>query len=928
MAEQIKLAEFEMDMDGVIAEAEKYKRTLDELKQKRKEMKKSGETASKSYVQLEASIKATNKEYRDRLKIVQSSIEKADKQENRTKKLTAALDFQGTTIKELRDNNKALNKMRNSANIETEEGRKELAKLNEKLDENNAKIKENVDAYTQQKINIGNYTESVVDAYKEARKQEAEIQDNISALEEARTQVDKNSDEWTAYSLAIDKASGELDSVQNELGDTSDRMDDTGGATDSLSEGIGNLTGSEAAAGSAAVLMESGLAGATAAVKSFTKSTLAFIATPVGAVLAALAAAFLLIKNAISRSEESTHALAMAFAPLKGLFNALMGALKPLGDLLIEGIAGALELITKSFYALIEAASAAMEWLGFEDAAEAMRDYRASIDAAAESARELERAEHKLTVMTREQTIATAKAKARQEELKTIRDDESRSIQERIKANKQLGQVIAIQQKSELEQAKLALRVAKLRAEQDGKTTENLDAITEAKVRIFEINEDISSRQTEFVTNRATLMKDYRAKLKEQAQERIDQLNAELELMKAKQGWQAKSAQEELSQAEAVADEKLSILNKQLKNGLITQTEYEIQSLTISNEIEKKRAETSIGIAKRALDERVRMLQESKNQKRYLDEQELQRQLSLNAKLLAAEQQFQNKRLQQGLISEQQYQDAIAAKRREIEAKNKQLKKQRENKEKQEQEALELIEFQQSIAQMKARNASKFEIKMAQVQEQYSQELEALNQKLHDEEISEKVAAEKRKQLHRQQAAAELKIEQAKNNAMLASTEGMLSAVASLVDESSAAGKGIAIAKALINTYQAITSALNTKPLLPAGLAAAATAAATGFGAVQDIVSTEIPSASGKGSAGGGSQAQGNRNISTSMGFSVNGSPAETSATELHQLDANNLMGDMPQKVAEAVRDGAKDGTQSGMVELSGNQEIARQNSF
>src|SRR5690625_6938520 len=132
MAEQIKLAEFEMDMDGVIAEAEKYKRTLDELKQKRKEMKKSGETASKSYVQLEASIKATNKEYRDRLKIVQSGIEKADKQENRTKKLTAALDFQGTTIKELRDNNKALNKMRNSANIETEEGRKELAKLKDR----------------------------------------------------------------------------------------------------------------------------------------------------------------------------------------------------------------------------------------------------------------------------------------------------------------------------------------------------------------------------------------------------------------------------------------------------------------------------------------------------------------------------------------------------------------------------------------------------------------------------------------------------------------------------------------------------------------------------------------------------------------------------------------------------------------------------
>src|SRR5699024_11654005 len=107
-------------------------------------------------------------------------------------------------------------------------------------------------------------------------------------------------------------------------------------------------------------------------------------------------------------------------------------------------------------------------------------------------------------------------------ELKTIKDDESRSIQERIKANKQLGQVIAIQQKSELEQAKLALREAKLRAEQDGETTENLDAIAEAKVRIFEINEEISCRQTEFVTNLATYMKDYCAIHKEQAHKVID----------------------------------------------------------------------------------------------------------------------------------------------------------------------------------------------------------------------------------------------------------------------------------------------------------------------------------------------------------------------------------------------------------------------
>src|SRR5699024_11656846 len=46
-------------------------------------------------------------------------------------------------------------------NIETEEGRKQLEKINSQLDQNNKKIKENVDGYTQQKINIGNYREDV-----------------------------------------------------------------------------------------------------------------------------------------------------------------------------------------------------------------------------------------------------------------------------------------------------------------------------------------------------------------------------------------------------------------------------------------------------------------------------------------------------------------------------------------------------------------------------------------------------------------------------------------------------------------------------------------------------------------------------------------------------------------------------------------------
>jgi hypothetical protein len=57
-----------------------------------------------------------------------------------------------------------LNKLRNETNTTTKEGQAQLTALNAKLDQNNEYIKENADQYLKQKINIGNYSESVKDA--------------------------------------------------------------------------------------------------------------------------------------------------------------------------------------------------------------------------------------------------------------------------------------------------------------------------------------------------------------------------------------------------------------------------------------------------------------------------------------------------------------------------------------------------------------------------------------------------------------------------------------------------------------------------------------------------------------------------------------------------------------------------------------------
>lgn len=75
-----------------------------------------------------------------------------------------------------------------------------------------------------------------------------------------------------------------------------------------------------------------------------------------------------------------------------------------------------------------------------------------------------------------------------------------------------------------------------------------------------------------------------------------------------------------------------------------------------------------------------------------------------------------------------------------------------------------------------------------------------------------------------------------------------LNAVSELVGKQTAAGKALAVAGAIINTYKGITQALGTLPP-PFSYVAAAVSAATGFLAVKNIIATKVPGASGGGSA-------------------------------------------------------------------------------
>lgn len=82
----------------------------------------------------------------------------ADREEKARKKTKEAVEAETGSINALRAEIKKLTAERNNVNLSTDEGRKKASELNKQIDENNRLIKENVDAYTRQKIGIGDYS--------------------------------------------------------------------------------------------------------------------------------------------------------------------------------------------------------------------------------------------------------------------------------------------------------------------------------------------------------------------------------------------------------------------------------------------------------------------------------------------------------------------------------------------------------------------------------------------------------------------------------------------------------------------------------------------------------------------------------------------------------------------------------------------------
>lgn len=368
MEEKITLASFDFDTDRLESSLERLQGLLfdiqkeqkryrdensrlqkqyDELDKQQQELVKRRQTESQQYKDIVTQMRAietqqkgvfqsqkdlqiqqskVNKEYQTTANLYKNLITGTGELVTVTDALNTALTREINTRAEAKKNNKELNALKDQLNIDDGKQLKLLDQLNEKVNKNNNLLKESGSQYEKQISNVGNYKNDIKEAFQE------------------------------------------LNIFNGGLGGFISRADQAGGA---------------------GKLLTNSLKQATTATIGLTKSAIAFMATPLGAVLALIVGAFALIKNAMTQNEESANKLGGIFTTLGKVFSNFLKFLEPIGTILIDGIVAGFELAMVAAQKAITFFAGVAKALGFDDFAQGLIDYASAMDTARQEAQRL-----------------------------------------------------------------------------------------------------------------------------------------------------------------------------------------------------------------------------------------------------------------------------------------------------------------------------------------------------------------------------------------------------------------------------------------------------------------------------------------------------------------------------------------------------------
>jgi len=217
------------------------------------------------------------------------------------------------------------------------------------------------------------------------------------------------------------------------------------------------------------------------------------------------------------------------------------------------------------------------------------------IKAAVNSAQELVALEKAAQLAAVERQKIQLEYQRSAEQLRQIRDDETKSIAERVKANADLLALLEEQAKKEREQ--IQIQVAFARAEYEkNKTTENLVALRQAELELIDLTERLEGQRSEALTNQNSLMReqlDIQRSAREAANEAYEtQAQALLDAEVARKTADAELIYNEEQKAQALYQieldriEKQQAINEQINANRLALVDEEIARLEAQGQTE------------------------------------------------------------------------------------------------------------------------------------------------------------------------------------------------------------------------------------------------------------------------------------------------------------------------------------------------------
>lgn len=474
-------------------------------------------------------------------------------------------------------------------------------------------------------------TEKIGQANRINRESQKAIQDNTRAMkaasgsiQEQRSRLSVLTKQWKEQGTTTKEGKAKQAALAKEIRKTSDSLKEQESAVGNNTRNVGNYQG-------AIDNLAPGLGQAASKMKALTLASLRFLATPVGAVIGAIAAALLTITSYLRNTKDGVEKWDQALAVVSSTIAVVTDRVSQLGE-------GLLMLFSGDFSEGMEKIKTAFTDIGTEIIEEAKETVN------------LTKRLQTLVDLEREYSVDRAKSRKEIERLKLLAEDTQKADAERIAAARQANQLELELQQRGVELAKERVDITRAEVEMSESKVEDLEKLAQAEIELANIEEESFTRRIELNNKLNSLIAGMEAKKeKASAAEKARTEKAANEALKIEQEKQAnlQELQDELFLAKLSGDELelQAAASKYDKLFLMAQKSITDEQLLRDTELELIRLQE---------EEETRIINGQLKKREDADKASADRQKSTNAQVqsakLAAVQNLSN--LTQGLAEE------------------------------------------------------------------------------------------------------------------------------------------------------------------------------------------------------------------------------------------------------------------------------------